>query len=156
MSKQQEELRKNPLKPCSEEFIEAIREGIGSITGTCEFCGVTYFDGDGHHFNEGEFEGLQKAAKEHPDLYVEWDGGVSLARIDGIQYIVDCPCNGPRRFEDWIWARRSMIARYLKARAATILKDAEELAAEVGALHIPEPLLGTPSRRVESDDTNRV
>lgn len=156
MSKQQEELRKNPLKECSEDFIEAIRENIGSIRGTCEFCGVTYFDESAGHYDEGELEELKQQEKDQPDLFKEQDGGVSFCRIEGLQYIMGCPCNGPRRYEDWIWGNRWMIAEYLKTRATTILKNAEEFAAAAGAIHVPEPLLGTPSRRVENEDPNRV
>ena len=120
-----------PLKPPSKEFIDAIRHA-GSLVITCEFCDRTYFctwgNGD---YEEGELEELRKQAEKDPDKYIEIhdDDATSWGHIDGKQFVINCPCNSARKYEDWILDHRWVIAEYFKNRAKRLKKDLER---EVG------------------------
>lgn len=36
--------------------------------------------------------------------------------IDGKTFVVDCPCNGLRRYENWMWSHRAVFRDYLMRR----------------------------------------
>ena len=123
--------KSKPLKPPSKEFVDAIRHA-GSLVITCEFCDRTYFctwgNGD---YEEGELEELREQAKKEPDKYIEVtdDDAASWGYIDGRQFVVGCPCNSARKYEDWILSHRYGIAAYFKNRAQRLKRDLEQ---EVG------------------------
>ena len=152
------DLKKNPLKPCSEEFLEAISDGAGSIRGECEFCGTTYFDGSqGYAFNEGEIEGLRKAATEQPEKFEEWDCGISFCTVDNTTYVYGCPCNGPRLYEDWVWGHRWKIAKYLKSQATNILTRAKDFAEATEDIpRLIDLAIRHTARKVEDAGSNGV
>lgn len=120
-----------PLKPPSKEFTDAIRH-TGSLVITYEFCGRTYFCTWGHgDYEKGELEELMKQAEKEPDKYIEIfdDDAASWGHIDDKQFVINCPCNGARKYEDWILKHRWIIAEYFKNRAERLKKDLER---EVG------------------------
>jgi len=149
-----EEAPKKPLNPPSDEFTEAFSARIGSISGTCEFCGRTYFSDQGYGYDEGELEELRRKAAENPDKFIEWEGGPGFVDVDGRHWVVGCECNAPRRYEDWIWAHRWKIADYLKARAAGRMAEAKEF--EAAVRDIPSLLENVQARRVENDGPKEV
>lgn len=124
------------VKPPSEHMERAVQRA-GSISITCELCKREHFaSGSPGYFEEGELEKLQAKAEKDPDKYVEDHSSddVPWGHIDGKQAVIGCPCNGLRRYEDFIWHNRDVIARYLVNRAKENLEDAQrdvELAAGV-------------------------
>jgi hypothetical protein len=124
------------LVPPSEEFWDAVIRA-GSIVITCELCHREHFaSGEPGHFDAGELEGLLEKAKKHPDQYIEHasDDSVSWGLIDGKQAVYDCQCNLARKYEDFIWSHRQVIARYLTKRIDDNLKEAKEEADSVKKL----------------------
>ena len=120
--------KQKPLKSPSKEFTDAIRHA-GSLVITCEFCGRTYFCTWGHgDYEKGELEELKKQAEEEPDKYIEVfdDDAASWGHIDGKQFVIGCPCNGARKYEDWILSHRYIIAEYFKYRAQRLKKELEQ------------------------------
>lgn len=153
------EKEKKAPEPASEEFLDAISSGHGALRATCEFCGREYFASNGD-YDEGELEKLNALAEKHPEKYIntgeDWQ---SLCSIGGRDYVYGCPCNAPRQYEDFIWAHRWPIAKYLKTRSKNQLKDQIHDYRQIKA--IPNDLpdgpgrpgkrrLGSP-RRVESE-----
>ena len=117
------EQRKAP----SEEFLYAFTHaGTGVIQ--CGFCHRTHFVSNprSYDWDEGEYEELERGAKESPDKFVVHEASsIRWGMLDGIQYVSDCPCNGAGKYEQFILAHRHDIAQYLKARAEKHLKDAQ-------------------------------
>lgn len=112
-----------PLKDPTDDFLTAISAGHGALRGTCDFCERVYFASTGD-YDSGELEELQAKAKEFPDRYIETgDEWQSMCRIAGKEYVYGCPCNAPTRYEDFIWAHRWQIAKYLKLRSKGLLED---------------------------------
>lgn len=121
-------------EPPSEEFWDAVISA-GSIVVNCEFCDRVHFVSEGE-FDEGELEGLREKAKKHPEKYIE-NGTTDSIRwgyIDGKQAVYDCPCNGARRFEDFIWNHRQMVVSYLTRRSEDRLKRAKDEVASIKKL----------------------
>ena len=115
------------LEPPSDEFLQAFSARAGSILGQCGFCGRTSFNGaDPHLFDDGELVELRRSAEKKPGKYVETDYSITFTEVGGRQYVDGCPCNGPRKYEDWIWDNRREIARYLNERAEGEFKSAEQ------------------------------
>jgi len=131
---------KTQLEEPSEMMEDAFRDGIGTTDATCELCGRHVFGGYGTiGFGPDELEGLQAKAAQDPDKYVEVQAnGVSLGHIDGKQFVIGCPCNRLRRFEDWIWNHRRPIMDYIKARIAELLKAAQKEAKAAGEIDLDE------------------
>lgn len=118
-------------KPPSKEFEDSIRHA-GSLVTTCEFCGRTYFCTWEHgDYEKGELEELRTLAKKEPNKYIEITdaNAQSWGYIDGKQFVIGCPCNSARKYEDWILEHRYLIADYFKDRAERLKKKLEH---EVG------------------------
>jgi len=119
----------------SEDFWDAITHA-GSLVIDCEFCGRTHFAGlNGRgYYDDGEFEDLEHKAERSPDQYIgHYDcDSISFGTLNGKQAVYGCPCNEVRRYEDFIWHDRSLIQKYLRARAERELRRAEQNAEEAG------------------------
>ena len=94
--------------------------GTGSL---CEWCGRTHFlAGYGRgDYEEGELEELLGPHKKNPDKYIPYydDTAIRWAYFCGKQLVWGCPCNESKelkQYEDFIWAHRFKIARYLRDR----------------------------------------
>jgi hypothetical protein len=109
----------------SEAFIGAVVHS-GSMVINCEFCGRVHF-GNGLGMDGGELQALLTKAKAQPEKYHQHADVdmVSWGSIDGKQFVADCPCNGARRLEDFIWQHRRLIASYLAARSRAQLDAAK-------------------------------
>lgn len=115
-----------PFKEPSEEFLEAFGDGVASVVVTCDFCGRVYFaTNDGGDFEKGELEHYRESAKEEPDKYIEVDGFTSRVGVDGKCYAWGCKCNKVRLHEDWVWANRRKILKYLKERMEQRAKEVQ-------------------------------
>ena len=118
-----------PKKEVSEIFLDAFRAGMGTSDRVCDMCGRHVF-ADSVGYEEGELEGLQKAALAAPDKYVDLSGqcdGVSIGRIEGKYFVIGCPCNDDTltRYENWIWLHRFQISQYLRIRAKMEMDQAK-------------------------------
>lgn len=100
--------------PPDEEFENAFSANSSGCRERCE-CGRELFDGsdNGWSWGEGELETLRKLAAEQPDNYVELGYACSRAIINGRTFVLGCPCNGLRPYQDFITTHGPQIAKYL-------------------------------------------
>jgi len=121
---------KKKIQPPSETF-ERVIQRAGSLVQTCELCKRVHFaTAEEGVFEKGELADLRAKAKARPGAYIE-DGSydsVSWGTIDGQQAVIGCPCNGLRRYENFIWNNRFLIMEYLKQKAKDQLEEATRLA----------------------------
>lgn len=118
----------NDSKVPPSEIMEGAITMAGSICITCELCDRTHFaSGEPDFFDPGELGELREKAAKEPEKYLEDAGSDSLSwgRIDGKQAVIGCPCNGLKRYEDFIWNNRHVISKYLEARAKDRLAQAQ-------------------------------
>lgn len=123
--KENKTVKKVSERKVSEEFWNVLCHG-GSIRATCEFCGITYFIDDPTDYDEGELEDLQAKQKLYPNKFITLEYEPSLGNIDGKQAVRECPCNSVRKYEDFIWDNRYLIADYLTERTKKEEKEAKE------------------------------
>lgn len=115
------------LEPCTPEFEDAFRDGFGGCRMTCD-CGRECFDvANTYDWGEGELEGLKVRADKEPDKYVPLDYSCSGLTVNGKTFVLGCPCNGARRYQDWIDQHDVKLARYLNARCRLLTEQAEAL-----------------------------
>jgi hypothetical protein len=131
-----------PLPPAPSEHMENAFRCGGGIRFTCH-CGRTHFEdrecaGD---WDNSELEGLREAFHRDPDKTIACAYSVTYATINGREYVLGCPCNGLRVYEDFLWNHRRGIAEYLAARAVDQKAAAELDHALVGDL--PNAVRGT-------------
>jgi len=111
--------------PPSEMFVRALSGfGAGSPDMECGFCGRLHLcpnsdsyarDDDG---GKGWEEYCEREYKENPEgviLHYDWDC-VMGQELNGMMFVIDCPCNGLSRYEKFIWAEKDTIRNYLKVR----------------------------------------
>lgn len=111
----------NERKP-SEWFVEALQGG-GSSSIYCN-CGRMHYAPENLMDSEDETDypnmlaDVTEEKRKDPDGIIIHTNAdfVYCKEIDGKVFAVDCPCNGLTRYEDFIWANRNSIRRYLKAR----------------------------------------
>lgn len=110
--------------PPSDEFMDAVRYGSG-IVRECEACGRICFEDDesAGSWEEGELERLRENAVKDPDKYLAMDR-VESGRMNGKEVVVNCPCNFLKKYEDFIWAYRHVIAKYIAVRAKQQAEEA--------------------------------
>lgn len=114
----------------SELFMGLICNG-GTPAATCQLCGREHFDLNGEFMEEGELDSYLKKQEAKPEKYIGHDGGICIGEIDNQQVVWDCPCNRCRRFEDFIWGHRHIIASYLRQRAELQMEAAKSLLEEL-------------------------
>lgn len=131
----------------SDEFFDALHHD-GSICRQCH-CGRTHFASWDSGFDEGELEKLQASAEKEPDKYIDHiSTSISVARIDGKEFVYECPCDGLFRYEQFIWTYREQILDYFIARHKRQLdtlrafndklQEHADALAEVLKVHVPE------------------
>lgn len=113
-------------KQPSEEFMSAVCNS-GTAVCTCEFCGRIHFTPYSDlSYNDKEMEDLKKQSEENPDKYVlSCDDAISWGWMEGKQIVWGCPCNAGKKYEDFIWKHRFVIADYLKYRIDSARKQLE-------------------------------
>lgn len=115
-------------KEPSEEFLQALEHSHsgGGCRADCQFCGRITYDSSGiWDWDEGELEDLNKRNDEDSDKVIAVDYAVPIAYLDGKQYVIGCPCNSGRKYEDWIWNHRDLIAEYFNLRTKRILDESK-------------------------------
>lgn len=122
---------KNP-EPCSRAFEDAFHDGVSGCVRTCA-CGRTCYDtANSYDWEEGELEKLQQDKNAVP-----LDYACSTMTIDGREYVMGCPCNGARKYEDWL-------RHYAEKIAAFLVKVREERLAHAEALKVADTLANFP------------
>lgn len=111
----------------SDLFIDAVSGcgGHGSYEMECNWCKRQHFCPENQWAWDGteeETEGFKKYAEaeyeKNPEgvvLHYDTDS-ISGVLVNGINFVLCCPCNGLRRYETFIWTHRNMIRNYLKKR----------------------------------------
>lgn len=126
----------NDNKP-SVLFLRTLSGG-GARSMSCGNCGREHFAtyvsegyGGGDEFDDEESWAYYKneaeeALKECPEGVIihEDDSFVECKDIGGISFVVDCPCNGLYKYEQFIWNNRNSIRDYIYER----VKEEYELA----------------------------
>lgn len=117
-------------EPCSPEFEMGFSDGFGGCRQTCH-CGRECFDRcNSYDWEEGELENLEKLSKTDPEHYIGLDYCCSLLTVDGKTFVLGCPCNGARPYEDWIQRHEVKLAKYLNRRSELLAQQAEALKVE--------------------------
>jgi hypothetical protein len=113
---------------CSSIFEEVFDSHTGGCVRTCN-CGKIHFDGsnNGWTWEDGEFETLQKRAKEYPNKYVERDGTISCMEIGGKEIVYGCDCETAEQFEKFLISHASKLADYLNKRSEMLKKMSEHM-----------------------------
>lgn len=120
---------KNDSNPPSDLFADLVCDA-GTPSTYCNLCGRYHFaTGPQSCEDERELERLLRLADEKPNAYVasEYDS-ISCGQIAGMTAVYDCPCNGLRKYEDFIWENRELIIKYIRKRTAAEMKAAEKTA----------------------------
>jgi hypothetical protein len=122
--------RKADNKP-SDMFVNALSGfGIGSDSMTCGWCErehlcpdteYNHYDDDECTAEESRHRYRQYCEEEHrknPEGVVLHDDcdAISGQELNGIMFVIDCPCNGLHRYEKFIWENKDTIRNYLKVR----------------------------------------
>jgi hypothetical protein len=111
----------------SPEFERAFPGGGGCFA-VCN-CGREFFDASGQDnwdWAEGEFEALMKRSESEPDKCIGLDQGVGTVDIGGLTFVYDCPCKTLDKYERFLTSEARNIVSFLNARAARLLREAEE------------------------------
>lgn len=128
------EYRKDDKAP-SDMFVNALSGfGVGSPEITCGWCDRTHLCPESESYQqdedggEGWKEECEQQHKEDPEgviLHYDCDY-VSGQELNGITFVIGCPCNGLTRYEKFIWNERDTIRKYLKVRIEQEHQWAEE------------------------------
>lgn len=121
----------NERKP-SKMFVKSLKGGgASSIYCSCgrmHYAPSNLYDSD----DEDDYTGMLNSAledqKKDPDgVVINYEDDFIFAKdIDGRTFVVDCPCNGLRKYEDFIWSNRDAIREYLKVRIEQEARWAEQ------------------------------
>lgn len=118
--------RSEPDAP-SELFVDSIGFGVGSAWMECGWCDrehlcpETSYDPPDYGTDDDRTKWREHCEEEYRNnpegvvLHYDTDG-VSGKQLNGINFVVGCPCNGLHRFEKFIWNERDTIREYLKRR----------------------------------------
>jgi hypothetical protein len=122
LSMTKKEYRNDDNKP-SEMFLDSLSGfGVGSPDLTCGWCDRLHLCPDASYYRDEEDGSWKEYCKEeyenNPEgtvLHYNCDC-VSGHEMNGIIFVVCCPCNGLSRYEKFIWNHKNTIQNYLKAR----------------------------------------
>lgn len=109
-------------KKPSKMFIRSLNGG-GSSSIYCN-CGRQHYAPENLYGSdhEGDYESmlasaLAEKADDEDGVVIHYNTDFVYAKdIDNKTFVVDCPCNGLRKYEEWIWNNREIIRDYLKVR----------------------------------------
>lgn len=111
--------------PPSKEFIASLGAGVGSPHLSCGFCGREHYCPDSFAISEEEKTNAAYLHEVDPDgaiLHHSVDS-VSGNILNGIEFVLECPCNGLRLYEDFMWNERETIIKYIKARSQRLAEE---------------------------------
>lgn len=103
---------------------------------TCSWCdrehiaidSCNMIDGYSCHYSETT-DTLKQWATDDPDGYILHHDAdfVDYYKLRGMQFVVDCPCNGLRPYENFMWEEREMWMKYLALRKLSLQADLDSL-----------------------------
>ena len=106
----------------SQMFIKSLKGG-GSSSIYCNCGRMHYAPGNlANSDDEDDYQNMVDCAlaeqKKDPNgVVINYEDDFIFCKdIDGRTFVVDCPCNGLRKYEDFIWASRDAIREYLQIR----------------------------------------
>lgn len=111
--------------PPSKEFINSLGAGVGSPRLACGFCGREHYCPDSPGISDEEKTSATYLHEVDPDgviLHHNVDS-VSANILNGIEFVVECPCNGLRLYEDFMWNERETIIKYIKAKSQRLAEE---------------------------------
>lgn len=119
-------------KKPSRMFLKSLRGG-GASSVHCN-CGRTHYapsnlynSDDKEDYDNMLKDCLEEQRKYPEGVVIDYENDFIEAKdIDGRTFVVDCPCNGLRKYEEWIWNNRHIIRDYLKLRVEQEAKWAEQ------------------------------
>lgn len=116
------------LSSISEEFEKVFDSHSSGCIHECQ-CGRVFFDvyNDDWDWEEGELEKLEDLAKKEPDKYISVAHSVGYMRIDGKNFVYDCPCNQIVKYEQFLLNHEEDIAQFLNLRAAKLRELANKI-----------------------------
>ena len=147
MSKKYSTYDKEP----SELFVDSLRGG-GSHYMVCGFCGRTHYCPESsniYHNDEDKedeenayknylSEALEEQKKDPDGVVIHYGVDTVIAKdLNGMTFVLECPCNGLTKYETFIWAERDSIRRFLQAR---IEQEAQWVREEI----VKNKLMGIP------------
>ena len=111
--------------PASDAFIEAFSQGSSPVL-QCQLCTRVLYNSTGEYMDEeNELQNLEKEYEENPEKYIPIDHQIHQGTIEGNQVLMECPCNGIRLFENFIWNNSKRISQYLCERSDKEFKYAQ-------------------------------
>ena len=113
----------NEKKP-SRMFLRSLSGG-GSSSMYCN-CGRTHYapnnlsnSDDENDYQDMLDSALEEQKKDPNGVVIDYENDFIRGHdIDGKTFVEDCPCNGLRRYEEWIWNNRQIFRDYIKSRVA--------------------------------------
>lgn len=121
----------NERKPS--KMFQRCLPGGGSSSIYCNCGRMHYAPGNlSNSDDENDYQNMLDCALEEqkadPDgIIIEYEDDFIRAHDLGSKtFVEDCPCNGLRKYEDWIWGNREVIREYLRFRAEQEAKWAEQ------------------------------
>lgn len=94
----------------------------------CSMCGRNHYALFSPYFEPGELEAFQERHANDPDAYIEVQAEcVHYGIVQNSIVPDDCPCNGLRSYEDFMWSERDMWASYLMARKLAAQQEADSI-----------------------------
>lgn len=115
-------------KKPSKVFLDSLSGG-GSHYMICGNCGREHYcpdsssiyDGDGEDDKGDREYYLQNALEQQKDdpegVVIHYDVDCALTKdLGGIAFVLECPCNGLWKYENFIWNNKNEIRDYLKVR----------------------------------------
>lgn len=124
-------------KPPSDMFVDSINYGVGSAYMQCGWCGREHYCPNADYeppyygIDDDEMEWRRRFEEEFNDnskgvlLHYDIDG-ILGKQLNGINFVIGCPCNGLSRFEEFIWNERNTIRNYLRKRVEQEYNWAQE------------------------------
>jgi hypothetical protein len=119
----------NEKKP-SELFLNSLTGG-GSHYMVCGYCGRSHYcpESDNFYHNDNDRndeddayahylrEALAEQKKDPEGVVIHYDVDfVEAKNLAGMAFVIECPCNGLSKYEDFIWNNKNDIRNYLKRR----------------------------------------
>jgi hypothetical protein len=113
-------------------FIRSAHGGGGSSV-HCN-CGRDHYapsnlqDSDEPEDYQSMVDSCEAEQEANPDgVVIDYESDfIHYSEIDGNTFVDGCPCNGLRRYEDFIWNNRNVIREYYRIRIDQELKWAEQ------------------------------
>ena len=114
----------------SEEFLNSLHSFGRPPEIICGYCDrhhiATSEEYNTNYSNSVEYGNLEfEKAPDKVVLHTDSDG-VAIRHINNMSIVVDCPCNGLKAYEEFIWNEKDSIRTYLKDRIDLEFRLAQE------------------------------